>query len=389
MTSSPVYLDHNASTPMDPVVIDVMTEAMHTHFANPSSAEHAAGAAASQAVEHARGTIAKAIGARPTEIIFCSGATEANNLALMGAFPTLKATGKFQIVTSAIEHPSVLEPLRRLEAVEGAEIARMPVGEDGRVSPGAIEEALGKNTGLVTIMTANNETGVLQPIDHIGSLCAERDILFHTDYSQATAYRALDVLAANVHLASFSGHKMYGPKGVGVLYRRLRKPRVELTPIIHGGGHERGLRSGTLNTPAIVAMRAAFEQVIRFRAKDVETISKRRDELVDGLLRMGNVYVNGSRTHVLPNTVSLSVEGVEPLALMRLLKDEIVFSASSACSTDRVETSHVLKCMFGDTLRARQAFRLGFGRGTADADVERAVTAFTRRINQLRSGRLS
>ncbi len=385
----PIYLDHNASTPMDPVVIDVMTDAIHTHFANPSSGEHVAGAAASQAVELARESIAKAIGARPAEIIFCSGSTEANNLAIIGSFSALKAKGKTQIVTSAIEHPSVLEPLRWLETVEGAEIVRITVGEDGRVSPDAIEQVLGKSTGFVTIMTANNETGILQPIDQIGALCAERNILFHTDYSQATAYRSLDVLTANVHLASFSGHKMYGPKGVGILYRRLRKPRVELIPIIHGGGQERRLRSGTLNTPAIVALGAAFEQVIRFRAEDVETIANRRNELVNGLLRIEGVNTNGDRTHTLPNTVSLSVEGVEPLALMRLLKNEVVFSASSACSTDRVETSHVLKCMFGDTLRARQAFRLGLGRGTTDAEIERAVTAFTRGVNQLRSGRLS
>lgn len=387
--TGPVYLDHNASTPIDPVVIDVMTEAMHTHFANPSSGEHAAGAAASKAVEHARGIIAKAIGARPTEIIFCSGSTEANNLALLGAFPALKAARRTQIVTSAIEHSSVLEPLRQLEAVEGAEIVRVAAGEDGRVPPGAIEEVLGSRTGLVTIMAANNETGVLQPIDQIGTLCAERKILFHTDYSQATAYRALDVQTANVHLASFSGHKMYGPKGVGVLYRRLRKPHVELTPIMLGGGQERGFRSGTLNTPAIAALGAAFEQVARFRLNDVETIAARRDELVDGLLRIGSVHVNGDRKQALPNTVSLSVEGVEPLALMRLLKNEIVFSASSACSTDRVETSHVLKCMFGDTPRARQAFRLGLGRGTTRAEIERTVAAFTRGVARLRSGFLS
>ena len=387
--TAPVYLDHNASTPMDPVVIEAMTEAMHTHFANPSSGEHAAGAAASQAVENARSLIAKTIGARPTEIIFCSGSTEANNLALLGVFPVLKASGKTQIVTSAIEHASVLEPLRHLEAVEGATIVRVAVGEDGRVDPASIEQALNRNTGLVTIMTANNETGVLQPIDQIGALCAERNILFHTDYSQATAYRALDVLTGNIHLASFSGHKMYGPKGVGVLYRRLRKPRVELTPIIHGGGHERGLRSGTLNTPAVVALGAAFDQVACVRDRDVETIANRRDELVDGLLRIGSVYANGDRTRILPNTVSLSVAGIEPLALMRLLKHEVVFSASSACSTDRVETSHVLKCMFGDTPRARQAFRLGLGRGTTDAEIGRTVTAFTRGIARLRSGFLS
>ena len=386
--TSPVYLDHNASTPMDLAVIKVMTEAMHIHFANPSSDKHVTGAAASQVVEHARETIAKAIGARPPEIIFCSGATEANNLALMGSFPALKSAGKNQILTSAIEHSSVLEPLRRLEAEEGAEIIRLTVGKNGRVSPDEIEKVIKKNTGLVTIMAANNETGVVQPIDQIGSLCAERNILFHTDYSQATAYRILNVLTANVHLMSLSGHKMYGPKGIGVLYRRLRKPRVELTPLIYGGGQERNLRSGTLNTPAIVALEAAFEKVISCRAKDVDAIAVRRDKLVDGLVRIGNVDVNGDRSQVLPNTVSVSVEGVEPLALMRLLKNEVIFSASSACSTHQVETSHVLKCMFGDTPRARQAFRLGLGRGTTDSEIERAIIAFAQGITKLRSGRL-
>ena len=374
---------------MDPIVIDMMSKSMQTHFANPSSSEHTAGAAASQMIEKARETIAKAICARSSEIIFCSGSTEANNLALMGSFPALKARGKMQIITSTIEHSSVLEPLKRLEAIEGAEILHIAVGEDGRVPLDAIKDALSDNTGLVTIMTANNETGILQPIDQIGALCAQRNILFHTDYSQATAYRALDVITANVHLASFSGHKMYGPKGVGVLYQRLRKPRVELTPIIHGGGQERGLRSGTLNMPAIAALGVAFEQVIRYRTEDIKTIAERRDALVDRLIQVGGVYINGDNTQILPNTVSLSVDGVEPLALMRLLKNEVVFSASSACSTERVETSHVLKSMLGDTLRARQAFRLGLGRDTTDEDIERTVSAFTRGIIRLRSGRLS
>ena len=381
----PIYLDHNASTPMDPVVIDVMSKSMRTHFANPSSGEHTAGAAASQELEQARENIAKAIGARSSEIIFCSGSTEANNLALMGSFPALKSCGKTQIITSTIEHPSVLQPLKQLEAFDGAEVIHIAAGEDGRVSLDKIKEAFSNKTGLLTIMTANNETGILQPIDEIGALCAERGILFHTDYSQATAYRAIDVNRSNVHLASFSGHKMYGPKGVGILYQRLRKPRVELTPIIHGGGQERGLRSGTLNMPAITALGAAFEQAVRNRATDVKTIEKRRDALVDQLLRIGGIYTNGDRNHILPNTISLSVDGVEPLALMRLLKNDVVFSASSACSTNRVETSHVLKSMFGDTLRARQAFRLGLGRSTTDEDIELATSLFTRGINRLRS----
>lgn len=386
--TSLVYLDHNASTPLDPDVIEVMTEAMRTHYANPSSGEHLPGAAASEAIELSRETIARAIGARPVEIIFCGGSTEANNLALIGAFPALKEVGKTEIITSAIEHPSVGAPLASLEAEHGAKIIRVPVRENGSVPLDAIREALTDKSGLVSVMAANNETGMLQPIYEIGALCAERDLIFHTDYSQATAYRSLDVKTANVHLASFSGHKMYGPKGIGVLYRRLRKPRVEIAPFLHGGGQERGLRSGTLNTPAIIALGAAFNRVIQGQQRDVEMIRGRRDHFVEELRQIGGVSVNGDLSNALPNTVSLSVDGVEPLALMRLLRNEVAFSASSACSTDQVETSPVLKAMLGDTPRARQAFRIGMGRGTSDKEVEHAIMSFRRGINQLRSMRL-
>ncbi|MCO6185212.1 cysteine desulfurase family protein [Rhizobium sp. L1K21] len=387
--TGPVYLDHNASTPIDPAVIEVMMEAMRTHYANPSSGEHLPGATASEAIERAREIIATAIGARSSEIIFCGGSTEANNLALLGAFPALRESGKTEIITSMIEHPSVKGPLARLAAEHGAKVIQVPVGEHGAVYTDAVREAVTDKTGLVSIMAANNETGILQPLDEIGALCAEKGLVFHTDYSQATAYRPLNVSNANVHLASFSGHKMYGPKGIGVLYRRLRKPRVELEPVLYGGGQERGLRSGTLNTPAIIALAAAFDLVIRGYERDVAEIGSRRDRLAEGLRKIGGVSLNGELSNALPNTISVSVDGVEPLALMRLLRSEVAFSASSACSTDRVETSPVLKAMFGDTLRARRAFRIGLGRGTSDHDIARAIVAFSRGINQLRSGRLA
>jgi cysteine desulfurase len=385
---SPVYLDNNASTQMDPTVIDVMTAGMRQFHANPSSSEHVAGAEAMQAVEVAREAIAAGIGARPPEITFCAGSTEANNLALLGAFPALKKLGRPKIITSAIEHPSVLAPLNWLQSNCGASVVHIPVGESGRVTAEAIGDEITATTGLVSVMAANNETGIVQPIEEIAALCAERGVLFHTDYSQATAYRSLNVQTSNIHMASFSGHKMFGPKGIGVLYRRLRKPQVELTPVIHGGGQERGLRSGTLNTPAIVALAKAFDLAARQRSKDCVAIAKRRARLVAGLSAIDGVRTNGDQEHVLPNTVSFSAEGVEPLALMRQLRNDVVFSASSACSTDRVEPSHVLVSMFGESPRTRAAFRLGLGRFTTDQEIELAIAAFTQGIGKLRSGRL-
>lgn len=386
--TGPIYLDHNASTPMDPMVINAMTDAMARFVANPSSSEHAAGAAASAVVEEARTTIAAAVGARTPEIIFCSGSTEANNLALIGAFPNLQKAGKSHIITTSVEHPSVLEPIAYLERKYGVSVTRLPVDETGRISVESVYGAIRSETGLISVMAANNETGICQPIKEIGSLCAEHNVFLHTDYSQATAYCPLNVVSSDVHLASFSGHKMYGPKGVGVLYQRLRKPHVALEPIVYGGGQERGLRSGTLNTPAIVGLACAFKQVKRQGVEDNERISGLRQTLIEKLTANHGIEVNGDLEHALPNTVSVSVEGVEPLALMRLLRNDVTFSASSACSTDRVETSPVLTAMFGDTARARSAFRLGLGRFTTVEDIEIAANALAAGINRLRSGQL-
>ena len=385
---SAVYMDHNASTPIDSNVIDGMNKVMHFDWANPSSTEHSAGARAASAVEGSRDQIAKIIGARPQEIIFCSGATEANNLALVGSFSSLKDQNKTHIVSSVLEHPSILKCLDYLEG-HGAKVTLVTVGKEGRVNVDDVKSALNDRTGMVSIMAANNETGVCQPINEIGSLCSERGILFHTDYSQATAYRPLNVFDSNIHMASFSGHKMYGPKGIGVLYCRLRKPRVRLRPCLHGGGQERGIRAGTLNTPAIVGLGIAFRTVEDQGSSDVDRLKELRTLLIDGLTRIPRVKINGDQSDVLVNTLSLSIQGVDPYALMRLLRDEVIFSASSACSTYTVETSHVLASMYGDVSRAKQGFRLGMGRYSTQDDVMRVISAISIGVSRLRSNVLS
>ena len=384
---TPVYLDHNASTPTEPSVVEATMKAMVDLWANPSSSEHSAGAAAAAAIEQARESVAATINCRGKEIIFCSGSTEANNLALIGSFAALKSSGKHHIVTTAIEHPSLLACRDHLEAC-GAEVTLVPVNATGRVGVADVKTVLRPETGLVSVMAANNETGVCQPIEAIGALCAESGVLFHTDYSQATAYRALDVGTANVHLASFSGHKMYGPKGVGALYARLRKPRVSLRPVLHGGGQERGLRSGTLNTPAIVGLGKAFNEVRRRRVADAQLLAKLRSRFVQGITAIPGARLNGDQRDTLPNTVSVSIEGIEPLALMHALRRELTFSASSACSTDKVESSHVLRAMYGEGARTREAFRIGLGRSTSEAEIDFALSAFVAGVDRLRTGQL-
>lgn len=384
MTDAPIYLDHNASTPTAPEVIEAMLEAMRLLHANPSSIEHTAGNAAHAAVETAREQIAETIHCLPKEIVFTSGSTEANGLALRGAYPRLAAAGRPHIVTTEIEHPSVLENVRYLEK-QGATVTYLGVDESGRIDVGQATDAIGPETGLVSVMAANNETGVLQPIDEIGKVCESVGALFHTDFSQATAYVPLDLQSQPIHLASFSGHKAYGPKGVGALYVRARKPRVRLEPILFGGGQERGLRSGTLNTPGIVGLGVAFQLIRDQRERDARQLTQFRDLLKDALLTLPGAQLNGHETERLPNTLSCSIEGIEPLALMHVLRDAVVFSASSACATDKVDTSHVLKAMFGDGARAREAFRLGLGRDIRHRDIAIAAEVFQAAVMRLRA----
>ena len=384
MNDAPIYLDHNASTPTAPEVIEAMVDAMRKLHANPSSIEHLAGNAAHAAIEVAREQIAQTIRCLPKETVFTSGSTEANGLALRGTYPRLAAAGRPHIVTTDIEHPSVLENARYLER-QGASVTYLGVDESGRVDVAQATDAIGPETGLVSVMAANNETGVLQPIDEIGKICEEAGALFHTDYSQATAYVPLDLQAQPIHLASFSGHKAYGPKGAGVLYLRARKPRVRLEPILFGGGQERGLRSGTLNTPGIVGLGVAFELVRQRIEADISDISGLRNQLSELLLRIPGARLNGDCAHRLANTLSFSIEGIEPLALMHITKGQLIFSASSACATDKVETSHVLKAMFGEGARAREAFRLGLGRDTSHEDIEITAEVFEAAAVRLRT----
>ncbi|MEE9433713.1 MAG: cysteine desulfurase family protein [Sphingorhabdus sp.] len=379
----PIYLDHNASTPIEDEVLNTLIRVSRDLFANPSSIEHILGNAAFLEVETAREKISQTIGCRPQEIIFTSGATEANNLAIIGTYKHLIESGRDHFVTSQIEHPSVLACFDYLETL-GGRITRLPVSEHGLVSTKDLENCIDARTGLVSVMAANNETGVLQPISKLGIICEAAGALFHTDYSQATAYIPINLESAPIHLASFSGHKAYAPKGVGLLYRSLRKPRVNLEPVLRGGGQENGLRSGTYNTPAIAALGKAFELIDRRRTKDSADISKARDMLeIELNKRIHGLHFNGQNSARLPNTTSVSIDGVEPLALMHKLKNEVVFSASSACSTGKVDTSHVLLAMFGECSRSREAFRLGLGKNT-NLNISHIVELFESAVRDLR-----
>ena len=379
---STIYLDHNATTPVDPAVFAAMEPYLKALFGNPSSVEHEHGHAAALAVDRAREQVAKTIGARPQEIVFAGSCTEANNLAILGA--ARAQPNKRHLITSRIEHPAVLEPVRALER-EGWRATYLGVDEYGMVSLDAVASALMDDTAIVSVMAANNEVGTLQPIGAIGALCAARDVLFHSDLAQMIAYGDVDVERDNIHVASLSAHKAYGPKGIGVLYVRSRKPRARLAPIMYGGGQERGLRPGTLNTAAIVGMGEAFELARRHALKDGARLRSLciqfRDELTAAV---PGVLLNGHPEERLANNLSFSIEGVEPLALVRRLNDRISFSTSSACATDKIETSHVLLDMFGDTPRARGAFRIAPGRFTAEEEMVGALDVIVREAHQLR-----
>lgn len=370
--SHPLYLDHNATTPLDPQVFAAMEPYLRDRFGNPSSIEHEHGHAASVAVERAREQVADAIGARPTEIVFTGSCTEANNLAILGV--ARAHPDKRHIVTTSVEHPAIIEPARALER-EGWHVTYLPVDEFGQVSVTAVEAAIADDTGLVSVMAANNEVGTIQPVGAIGAICAERGVLFHTDAAQIMACGSIDVGSENIHLASLSAHKAYGPKGAGALYVRSRRPRARLTPIYYGGGQERGLRSGTLNVPALVGMGEALKIASHSASAERDRLARICDAFSRRLqTEVSGTQLNGHPTERLANNLSFSIHGLEPLALMRRLRDRLSFSSSSACATDKVETSYVLRAMFGDTPRARGAFRIAPGRFTTAAEVDTACT---------------
>ena len=381
-TEAPLYLDNNATTPTDRRVVDAMLPYFTEVFGNPSSVEHVHGNRAQAAVAKAREQVAKHLGARDNEIVFTGSCTEASNIAILGA--ARARPDRRHLITSSVEHPAVLEPFRRLER-EGFEVTFLGVDEAGRVDLDDVAAAIRDETGIVSVMGANNEVGTIQPIAEIGALCEPRGVLFHTDLAQVLAHRRVDVVAEHIHLASISGHKAYGPKGVGALYVRSRSPRARLEQTVWGGGQERGLRSGTLAVPLIVGLGEALAIAGRECAKESDRLTAMCTAFADGIVRsVDGAVANGHPTLRIPGNVSLSVAGVEPLALMHRLNQTASFSASSACATDKVQTSHVLLAMFGETQRARQAFRVSPGRFTRAEDLTAFAGALADTVGELR-----
>jgi cysteine desulfurase len=379
-----IYLDHHATTPVDPLVLQEMLPYFAERFGNPSSRQHAAGQEAHAAVEHARAALAAAIGARPEDVVWTSGATESNNLALRGLAGS--GTGR-HLVATAIEHSAVLEPLRRLER-EGFEVTLVAPGADGLVDPAAVSAALREDTALVSVMAANNEIGTLQPVAEIGQACAQRGIPLHCDAAQALGRVPVDVDAWHVDLMSLSAHKVYGPKGVGALYvRKARKPRLRLRPILDGGGQEKGLRPGTLNVPAIVGFGAAARLATEaLAAGEPERLLELRGLLLDGLEReIGGVQVNGTLDRRLPGNLHVSIEGAEAETVIQAVGARVAVSSGAACAEDGGKGSHVLRAIGLSDERVYTSVRFGLGRHNTRAEVAEAVTILRQSVATARA----
>lgn len=379
---TPIYLDYAATCPVDQRVVDKMLPFFTQTYGNAASRTHSFGWAAEEAVENAREEVAKTIGADPKEIAFTSGATESNNLAIKGIAEYLGEKGK-HIITLVTEHKAVLDSCKYLER-QGYEVTYLPVGTDGLVTPEQVAGAITDQTVLVTIMLANNETGVIQPIAEIGKVCHERKVLFHTDAVQAFGKIPIDVGAMNIDLMSISGHKIYGPKGVGALYVRRRKPRVRLTPQIHGGGHERGNRSGTLNVPAIVGFGEAARIAREGMPQEATRTAKLRNRLRDKLReRVPHAILNGSEEHVLPGHLNMSFAYIEGESLLMALKD-IALSSGSACTSASLEPSYVLRAMGLDDELAHSSLRITIGRFTTEEEIDYVVDLIAKHVDRLR-----
>lgn len=377
----PVYLDHNATTPVDPRVLEKMLPYFCDVYGNAASIDHLHGHKAKQAVTSARESIAKGLGCRKeSEVVFTSGATESNNLALIGAFRKFRDRGN-HIISSAIEHPAVLDTLKYLES-EGAEVTLLPVDSHGVIDIKALEKAIKKETILISVMFANNEIGTIQPIGEIGQLAKSRGIVFHTDATQVVGHLKVNVYGMHIDLLSFSAHKFYGPKGSGGLFVRSYSPLIKLNPIFFGGGHERGMRPGTLNVPGIVGMAEALSLANKEMDAENLRLKKMADYIYD-LLRKAipNLKLNGHPQNRLVHNLSLTIPGVEAKALIHLLKDKLSFSAGSACSTTKVEPSHVLRAIGLTDDESFQTIRLGLGRTTDNE--EKIANILIRGIQQL------
>ena len=381
-----IYLDHHATTPVDPAVVRAMLPYFGERYGNPSSRAHAFGQEAYAAVERAREQLAALIGAQADEIVFTSGATESDNLAVRGLARSASVSGR-HLVISAIEHPAVLEPARSLERA-GFEVTRVGVGPEGLVSVADVAAALRPDTVLVSVMAANNEVGTLQPVAEIGALCRERGIPFHSDAVQALGRVPVDVAAWSVDLLSLSAHKVYGPKGVGALYlRRGRRPRLKLEPQAEGGGQERGLRSGTLNVPGIVGFgEAARLAALALRSGEPERLRTLRDRLLAGLLtRIPGLQVNGALEPRLPGNTHVSIAGVEAETLILALGGGVALSSGAACAEASGKGSHVLRAMGLPDEQVFTSLRFGLGRYNTEAEVDLVVVKLAQAVTEARA----
>ena len=378
-----IYLDYNATTPLDPRVLDAMMPFLTNKFGNAASRSHHFGWDAEEAVERARQQVAELIGASPKEIVFTSGATESDNLAIKGTVEMLADKGR-HVITAVTEHKAVIDPCKYLETKGQADVTWLEVDKHGLVTPEQVAAAIRPDTVLVSLMTANNEIGTVQPVAEIGAVTRAKGVWFHTDGTQAVAKIPFDVEALKVDLVSFSGHKLYGPKGVGALYVRRRNPRVRLAPQMHGGGHERGMRSGTLNVPGIVGMGEACRLAREDFERDQAHYRAMRERFEGRVLAaLDHVHLNGDQLHRLPTTSNLSFAYVEGESLIMGMP-QVAVSSGSACTSASLEPSYVLRALgVGDEL-AHSSIRFSFGRFTTGADVDEAAETVIRTVRRLR-----
>ena len=378
----PVYLDNHATTPVDPRVFEAMRPYFFEKFGNAASRNHSFGWEAEEGVERGRKQVAELIGANPKEIVFTSGATEASNLALKGAVEAYAGRGN-HIITQSTEHKAVLDTCRHLEK-QGWRVTYLPVGRDGRIDTADLRSAITDQTILISVMYANNEIGVIQPIREIGQIAKESGVLFHTDAVQAIGKIPVDVEADGIDLLSLTAHKFYGPKGVGAVYVRRRSPRVQLTAQMDGGGHERGMRSGTLNVPGIVGLGAAAALAQREMRNEATRLAALRDRLKNHLLaELDEVSINGSMEHRLPNNLNMSFNHVESESLLMALND-VALSSGSACTSATLEPSYVLKALGSADEAAHSSVRFGFGRFNTEEEVDYVVRRVVEAVGKLR-----
>lgn len=378
MLKLPVYLDHNATTPCDPRVVEAMMPYFTQQFGNASSRTHSFGWQAEEAVEQAREQTAKLIGAEPKEIIFTSGATESDNLAIKGVFENYASKGN-HIITVVTEHKAVLDTCKHIEK-KGAEITYLGVNADGLINLTELEAAIKPKTVLIAIMYANNETGIIQPIKEIGALAKKHGILFFTDATQAVGKIHVDVNKDGIDMLALSAHKFYGPKGTGAIYLRRKNPRVKLAAQLDGGGHERGVRSGTLNVPGIVGLGKAAELAMEEMKNEAKRISILRDKLEEAFLRLGRTMVNGSRINRLPHVSNISFGELEGQSLMMSFHKDIAVSSGSACTSASMEPSYVLKAHGLSDELAHSSIRFSVGRFTTNEEIDYAIQTVTKAV---------